>query len=109
MKNLLATTCLVIGTLALPFAALGADTDTDSSHPIMFVKDSVITTKVKAKLADEKMSTLTRIGVGTDASGAVVLSGRANSQREADRAMSIARGTEGVTSVKSTIRIQKDD
>jgi hypothetical protein len=36
----------------------------------------VITTKVKAKLAEEKMSTLTKIQFDTDRNGAVFLSGK---------------------------------
>ena len=79
------------------------------THPLTFVKDSVITTKVKANLADEKMSSLAHISVDTDSNGAVVLKGKVRSQEEADKAASIARGTEGVTSVKSNLQIKKDD
>jgi hypothetical protein len=60
MKSKLGATCFVIGTLLAPFAVHAADTstDTDRTHPKIFVKDSVITTKVKAKLAEEKLSSL---------------------------------------------------
>jgi hyperosmotically inducible protein len=105
MKIKLATTCFVIGTLLAPVAALAADSDSDRTHPVTFVKDSVVTAKIKAKLAEEKMSSLTRIKVDTDAKGAVVLRGKVKTQEEADKAASIARGTEGVTSVNSRIRI----
>jgi len=74
-----------------------------------FVKDSIITTKIKAALADEKISTLKHIKVETDAKGAVVLRGKVNNQEEAYKAVSIARETEGVTSVKSHIRIKNVD
>ena len=106
MKIKLATTCFVIGTLLVPIAAHAADSDADRTHPMTFVKDSVITTKVKAKLAGEKMSSLAQIKVGTDRQGAVVLSGKVRTQEEADKAVSIARDTEGVTSVKSNIQIK---
>jgi hyperosmotically inducible periplasmic protein len=111
MKSKLGATCFVIGTLLAPFAVHAADTstDTDRTHPKIFVKDSVITTKVKAKLAEEKLSSLARIKVDTHGKGAVVLSGKARTQEEADKAITIARATEGVTSVKSKIRIKKDD
>ena len=109
MKIKLATTCFVIGTLLAPVAAYAADSDSDRAHPMTFVKDSIITTKIKAKLADEKISTLKHIKVDTDAKGAVVLRGRVKNQEEADRAVSIARETEGVTSVTSHIRIKKAD
>jgi len=104
MKIKLATTCFVIGTLLVPVAAHAADPDSAQT----FVKDSVITTKIKAKLADEKMSSLAYIQVYTDSKGAVVLSGKVRTQQEADKAVSIARETEGVTSVKSKIQIKKD-
>ena len=109
MKIKLATTCFVIGTLLAPVAALAEDSDSDRMHPMTFVKDSVITTKVKAKLADEKMSSLVHIQVDTDDNGVVFLSGNVRTQEEADKAVSIARTTEGVTSVKSNLEIRKDD
>jgi len=109
MKITIASTCFVLAAVLAPAAAFAADSDTDRSHPLTFVSDSVITTKVKAKLADEKMSSLAHIGVDTDAKGAVVLSGNTRSQQDADKAVAIARATEGVTSVTSTIKIKKDD
>jgi hyperosmotically inducible protein len=109
MKTKLATTCFIMGTLLAPVAAFAADPDTDRMQPKTFVKDSVITTKIKAKLAEEKMSSLVHVKVDTHSKGAVVLSGKVRTQEEADKAVSIARETEGVTSVKSHIRIKKDD
>jgi hyperosmotically inducible protein len=106
MKIKLATTCFVIGTLLAPVAAYAADGDSDRTHPMTFVKDSVITTKIKAKLAGKKMSSLAHIKVDTDSTGAVVLSGKVKTQEEADKAVSIARETKGVTSVKSDIQIK---
>lgn len=107
MKATLATTSFVIGTLLAPVAAHAADQDSDRTHPMTFVKDSVITTKVKAKLAEEKMSSLVHVRVDTDAKGVVVLRGTVKTQEEADKAVSIARGAEGVTSVTSKIRVKK--
>jgi len=109
MKTTLTTACLVLAAILAPAAAFAGDSDSDRTHPMTFVKDSVITTKVKAKLADERMGSLAHISVDTDAKGAVLLSGKARSQKEADNAVALARETEGVTSVTSTITIQKDD
>jgi hyperosmotically inducible periplasmic protein len=109
MKTKLATVCLVFGTVMAPFAVAAADADVDRKNPTAFVKDSVITTKVKAKLANEKASSLAKIHVDTDRDGMVVLSGNARNQADADKAVVIARATEGVTSVRSTITIKKDD
>ena len=105
MKIAFATTCLVMGALMAPVAAY-ADQDSDGKHPMVFVKDSVITTKVKAKLAEEKVSSLVHVKVDTDAKGVVVLRGKVKTQEEADKAVSIARETEGVTSVTSKIQVK---
>ena len=76
--------------LASPMADHAANPDSDRTHPMTFVKDSVITTKIKAKLADEKMRTLVHIKLDTDNKGAVVLSGKVRIQEKADKAVSIA-------------------
>jgi len=107
MKTKLVAACFVAATLLVPVAAFSAEGTADRAHPAAFVKDSVITTKVKAKLADEKVASLVKIKVDTDANGAVLLSGKTKTQEEADKALEIARGTEGVTSVKSQIKVSK--
>jgi len=109
MKIKLATSCFVICTVLAPFAAHAADSDSDRAHPVAFVKDSVVTTKIKTKLVAEKIDSLVHIRVDTDRKGAVILRGKVRSQEEADRAISIARNTEGVTSVKSKMHIKKED
>jgi hyperosmotically inducible periplasmic protein len=108
MKYKLATTCFVIGTVLAPVAAYAADSDTDRSNPANFVKDSVITTKIKAKLAAEHLGSAKHIKVDTDKNGVVWMTGTANSQVEADKAVAIARDTEGVKSVKSELKVRKD-
>jgi hyperosmotically inducible protein len=108
MKYKLATTCFVIGTILAPVAAYAADSDKDRSKPATFVKDSVITTKIKTKLAAENLGSAKHINVDTDMNGVVWMSGTANSQDEIDKAVSIARNTEGVKSVNSELKVQKD-
>ena len=44
------------------------------------MKDSAITAKIKAKLADEHVSSLAKVHVDTDASGMVYLSGSAETR-----------------------------
>jgi len=109
MNASLAATCLVLGTLLVPVTTYAEDRDADRAHPMTFVKDSVITTKVKTKLADEKMSSLAHVQVDTDSNGVVVLSGKVRTEAELTKAVSIARGTEGVTSVRSNLVVKKDD
>jgi hyperosmotically inducible periplasmic protein len=112
MNTKLAVSCLVVGALMLPIAGYSADRsgdgDSDRSSPTAFVKDSVITTKIKAELFEERMSSLLKIKVDTDANGKVVLGGTAANQKAVDKAVSIAHAVTGVTSVQNNIRIKAD-
>jgi hyperosmotically inducible protein len=112
MNTKLASIFLVAGAMLLPIAGCmtdrTADGDTDRSSPKAFVKDSVITTKIKAQLAMEKPSSLVHISVDTDKNGMVSLGGTAATQSAADKAITIARAVTGVTSVESQIRIVAD-
>ena len=110
MKTKLATGCLVAATtLILPIVGYSADESAGSmptkSSATQYVKDSVITTKVKAKLAEEKFSSLVKISVHTDKRGAVTLSGSAPDQATVDKAAEIAHGVEGVTDVHTHVKI----
>jgi len=110
MKTNFALTCLACGTLLGSVVALaGEDSDSDRSHPAAFVKDSAITTKIKTKLAVDHLTSLGRIHVDTDKDGIVWLGGSARTQEAADKAVAIARETEGVKSVHSDIKIKQDD
>jgi hyperosmotically inducible protein len=104
MRALLTATCFVIGAALTPVASQAADTGKET--PKEFVKDSVITTKIKAEMAKDKEVSAMRIKVDTDANGVVQLSGYARSQAEADKAVSIAQNVKGVASVKNDIQIQ---
>ncbi len=104
MRTILTTSAVLIGALLLPVAGY-ADGDTDRSSPKAFVTDAVITTKVKAKMANDKEVSALHIKVDTDNKGVVTLSGKAKSQEEADKAVSIARGVEGVVSVENKIQV----
>lgn len=111
MKIKLATTCFVIGSFLAPIAAFAADAGerhADRAHPMTWVKDSVITTKIKAKLAADHPGSMKHIEVDTDKDGVVWLTGTANSQAEIDAAISTARSTEHVKSVWSDLKIEKD-
>ncbi len=108
MKIKIATSLFVIGAL-LTCAAAQADPDSDRDHPLTFVKDSAITTKVKAKLADERLNTLIHVHVDTNDRGVVVLTGHARNAEQIERAVSIARHTEGVTDVWNHIQVRADD
>jgi hyperosmotically inducible protein len=104
MKHLVIASVLAISVTAIPlaFANEGAMESHGSHH---FVKDSVITTKVKSKLAAKHLDTLTRIKVDTDENGVVWLSGRAPTRDAVDLATMIAKDTEGVSDVHNDIAI----
>lgn len=111
MKIKAAIAMLAVGAaLAAPVMTLASsDADATRGDTKTYVKDSAITTKVKAKLAAEHLASLARIKVDTDAGGVVWLSGSAASQDEIDKAVSIAKNTEGVVSVKNNLKVASKD
>lgn len=109
MSTRFAIACLICGVLLGPALAVAQDSDADRSQPKAFVKDSAITTKIKSKLAAEHITSLGHIHVDTDKDGVVWLSGTARTQEAIDRAMSIARDTDGVRDVHNRLRIKTDD
>jgi|ERR1700730_4971057 hyperosmotically inducible protein len=110
MKFPLASSIVAFSMLMGPVVSLaGQDSDADRSHPGAFVKDSAITTKIKAKLAEEHLTSLGRIHVDTDKNGVVWLTGTARSQEAIEKAVSIARDTEHVKSVHNDLTVRLDD
>ena len=69
------------------------------------MSDTAITAKVKAGLAAEPDLSALAIKVETE-KGVVSLSGFVESKAEAERAEKLAKGVEGVTSVKSAIKVK---
>jgi hyperosmotically inducible protein len=100
-----ASLVIVAVALALPMATFAADAEGAKSKSKEYVKDSVITTKVKAELAAQKLSSLVKIQVDTDNAGVVTLSGSVANQSAKDKAVSIAQAVKGVTSVDDQIKV----
>jgi hyperosmotically inducible protein len=71
-----------------------------------YVDDSTITASVKAKLAGDKIGSLTRIDVDTT-NRVVSLNGIVQSPDERKRAEQLASQVSGVRSVKNNLQIQK--
>jgi hyperosmotically inducible periplasmic protein len=109
MKLTIAATALAASGILAGAAVYAQDADVDRSHPQAFVKDSVITTKIKTKLAADHITSVGRIRVDTDADGVVWLSGSAHSKEAIDHALDIARHTEGVRGVHSALVVKRDD
>lgn len=70
-----------------------------------YVDDSVITTKVKAAIFNDATLKVTEINVETF-KGVVQLSGFVSSQTSANKAVELARGVRGVTSVRNDMRVK---
>lgn len=70
-----------------------------------FMDDSSITAKVKAALVDHESIKSTDISVKTDQK-MVTLSGFVESQAQAEEAVKVAKGVEGVTSVSDKLHVR---
>jgi hyperosmotically inducible protein len=91
-------------TFALLFSLGCASTPTQEGTG-EYVDDSVITTKVKAAIFNEPTLKSAEIGVDTF-KGVVQLSGFVSSQSGINKAVEVARGVKGVTSVKNDMRLK---
>lgn len=99
--------CLVAALLSGPTLVLAAEPSADTSSAAQSVKDSSITSAVKARLAANGLANLMQLTVDTDGDGVVWLGGTARTQDAADHAVEIARTTDGVNYVKSTIEVTR--
>ncbi len=85
--------------------AMGCASDPKKSTTGEYVDDTVITTKTKAAIFNEPTLKSAQINVETF-KGVVQLSGFVSSQAEINKAVSLARGVGGVTSVKNDMRLR---
>ena len=69
-----------------------------------YIDDKTITAKVKTRLANDKVSSLTRVGV-TTVNGVVYLDGVVDSVNDKVMAEEITRHVDGVTSVVSQLQV----
>ena len=104
MKNTFKAISLALGMSLVTVGYVSADEPNASA----FVKDSVITTKIKTQLAKENLASAKNIKVDTDNAGNVWISGTAISDEEASRAVAIAQSTKGVVAVNSKLVIKKE-
>ena len=113
MKSGIIKTVIAAAVVFAPMLALADERDVDAKdvnqRTAVYVRDSVITTKVKARLAAEHLTSLARIHVDTDANGVVYLSGTAQSQDAIDTAIRLARDTEHVRDVRSDLTVHEDN
>lgn len=93
--------CLIIMMLAL----LGCASTATKEGTGEYIDDSVITSKVKAEIFKDESLKSAEINVETF-KGVVQLSGFVNSMEDIDRAVDVASGVNGVTSVKNDMRVK---
>jgi osmotically-inducible protein OsmY len=96
--------CFMLMVLIASFAACASTSKQEGTGE--YVDDSVITTKVKSQLAADDFLKSFEISVETY-KGIVQLSGFVDSQMAVDRAGEIARGVQGVKSVKNNLNVKK--
>jgi hypothetical protein len=94
---------LVVLMMLAAFVACASTPQQSSTGEV--VDDSVITTKVKTQLANDDFLKSFQISVETR-KGIVELSGFVDSQRAVDKADQIARGVDGVKSVKNALIVK---
>lgn len=83
----------------------GQKVDSSMNKVGNFMDDSTITAKVKAALVDHESIKSTDISVKTDQK-VVTLSGFVESQAQAEEAVNVAKGVEGVTSVSDKLHVR---
>ena len=95
--------CLVLLMLIATLAACASTPKRESTGE--YVDDSVITTKVKALLAEDNFLKSFQIGVETY-KGMVQLSGFVDSREAVNKAGEIARSVKGVNSVRNDLIVK---
>ena len=93
--------CLII----LMFSVLGCASTATKEGTGEYLDDSVITSKVKAEIFNDKTLKSAEINVETF-KGVVQLSGFVNSQEDINKAVNVARTVKGVTSVKNDMHVK---
>ncbi len=87
-------------------ATTGCSVARDQQSVGSYVDDAALTTRVKAKFAEDQTVSAMAISVET-LKGTVQLSGFAKSAAEKERAEQLARNTSGVTGVKNDIVVRQ--
>jgi hyperosmotically inducible periplasmic protein len=98
-----ALTVSVAMAITLVGGVAGYASDSDAQYPGIYVKDSVITTKVQTKLLAKHPTLLSNVRVQTDRDGNVWLSGKVPTEEAKHLAEEIASDTTGVKSVHNHI------
>jgi len=104
MKHLIRFLSAVFLTLTL-LTAVGCASTQKHEGTGEYVDDSVISTKVKAAILNERTLSSAEINVETF-KGEVQLSGFVNSRADINKAVAVARSVGGVKSVKNSMQLK---
>ncbi len=106
MTNRLASLALALAAAsAAVIGGTGCAVARDQQSVGSYIDDATLTTRVKAKFAEN--STVSAMAIGVESlKGVVQLSGFAKSEAEKDMAGKLARETSGVVSVKNDIIVR---
>jgi len=91
--------------VALMLSALGCASTSKQSSTGEYFDDTLITTKVKTAILNEPSLKVTQINVETF-KNVVQLSGFVDSAASMDKAVTVARSVQGVSSVKNDMRLR---
>lgn len=105
MNKLISSIALVALAATAVIASTGCAVARDQQTVGSYIDDATITTRVKAKFAEDPTVSAMAIGVES-LKGVVQLSGFAKSAEERNKAESLARATSGVVAVKNDIVIR---
>ena len=97
---------LVMAVLSMPALSFAQAKQSTTERVKDNVKESVITTKIKAEYVKDKQVSFRHIHVHTDDRNVVTLSGNAKSRAEMNKAVAIAKKTEGVAKVINHIKVK---
>jgi len=103
MKNSITKSCVLAAFLAVAGPAWAAEPDTHTAGEI--IDDTLITTKVKAALVADPITKAHQISVDTF-KGTVKLSGNVDTAEAERRAVEVARGVKGATTVENNLSIR---
>jgi osmotically-inducible protein OsmY len=103
MEQLKRFSAIVVAMLML--SVLGCASGGKQESTGQYLDDSVITTKVKAAILEDPKLKVTEIKVETY-KGVVQLSGFVSSRDSMDHAVQVARGVQGVKSVKNDMQLR---
>lgn len=102
-----AGTCFLIGALLAPVGGYAAEAKEFASKPQQAKEsadDAAISSRIRAAFEKDEQVSAMDINIETD-KGVVTLTGRANSMQESNKAVSIARNTQGVLEVKNMLQV----